>query len=102
MRTDTVPQSFSALLVSISKVRYISSIGIPLLINTAKSVVSHGVKMVLLNPQDRVFQVMELVGVPQMVLMHADKDSAVAELTECSTNRNKNGLTKLSVRPIGV
>jgi len=69
-------------LVDLSKVNYISSIGIPLLVNTAKSVVSHGGKMALLNLQDNVFQVLELVGVPQMIPIHTDMDTAVAELTE--------------------
>jgi len=69
-------------LVDLSKVRYISSIGIPLLVNTAKSVVSRGGKMVFLNPQDKVLQVLELVGVPQMIPIHADMDTAIAELTE--------------------
>ena len=69
-------------LVDLSKVNYISSIGIPLLVNTAKSVVSRGGKMVFLNPQDKVLQVLELVGLPQMIPIHTDMDAAITELTE--------------------
>ena len=70
------------ILVDLSKVRYISSIGIPLLVNTAKSILNRGGKMVFLNPQDKVLQVLELVGVPQMIPIHTDMDAAIAELTE--------------------
>ena len=38
-------------IADLSRVNYISSIGIPMLINTAKSIASQGGKMVLLNPQ---------------------------------------------------
>lgn len=69
-------------LVDLSKVNYISSIGIPLLVNSAKSVVRHGGKMMFLNPQDKVFQVLEMVGVPQMVPIHTDMDAAIAEIKE--------------------
>ena len=67
-------------LVDLSKVNYISSIGIPLLVNTAKSIVSHGGKVAFLSPKDNVMKVLELVGVPQMIPVHTNMDSAVAEL----------------------
>ena len=51
-------------LVDLSKVNYISSIGIPMLVNSAKSVIKHGGKMVLLNPQESVEYILELAGVP--------------------------------------
>ena len=68
-------------LVDLSKVSYISSIGIPLLVNTAKSIISRGGKIVFLNPQDKVSQVFEMVGVPQMIPIHTDMDTAISELT---------------------
>ena len=68
-------------LVDLSKVNYMSSIGIPLLVNTAKSVVNRGGKIVFLNPQDNVYKVLEMVGVPGMIPIHTDMDSAIAELT---------------------
>jgi len=68
-------------LVDLSKVNYISSIGIPLLVNTAKSVVSRGGKIAFLNPQNKVLQILEMVGVPQLIPIHTDMDSAIAELT---------------------
>ena len=68
-------------LVDLAKVNYMSSIGIPLLVNTAKSIVGRGGKIAFLNPQDNVLKVLELVGVPQMIPIHTDMDAATAELT---------------------
>jgi len=67
-------------LVDLAKVNFMSSIGIPLLVNTAKSIVSRGGKVVFLNPQDNVLKVLEMVGVPEMIPIHADMDAAIAEL----------------------
>ena len=67
-------------IVDLSGVNYLSSVGIPLLVNTAKSVESHGGKMVILNPPDNVFKVLELVGVPQFIPIFNDMNSAVAGL----------------------
>lgn len=69
------------LLVDLSKVNYISSIGIPLLVNTAKSVASRGGKLALLNPQDNVLKVLDLVGVPGIIPIHTSMDSSIADLT---------------------
>jgi anti-anti-sigma factor len=68
-------------LVDLAKVNYMSSIGIPLLVNTAKSIVSRGGKVAFLNPQDNVLKVLEMVGVPDMIPIHTDMDSAIAEFT---------------------
>ena len=67
-------------LVDLAKVNYMSSIGIPLLVNTAKSIVERGGKVAFLNPQDNVLKVLDLVGVPQMIPIHTDMDAAIAEL----------------------
>ena len=68
-------------LVDLAKVNFISSIGIPLLVNTAKSIVSRGGKVILLNPQDNVLKVLEMVGVPKMIPIHTDMRTAIAELS---------------------
>lgn len=64
------------ILVDMSKVNYISSIGIPLLVNTAKSVVSRGGRMGLLSPQRNVLGVLDLVGVSQIIPIYYDLKSA--------------------------
>jgi anti-sigma B factor antagonist len=65
-------------IVDLSRMNYISSIGIPMLLNTAKSVSSQGGKMVLLNPQRNVAEVLEITGIPQIIPIHTDLKSAMA------------------------
>lgn len=67
-------------LVDLSGVNYISSVGIPMLVNTAKSVFSRGGKMAFLSPQENVVKVLELVGVTQVVPIYEDQAAAVAGL----------------------
>ena len=62
--------------VDLSRVNYLSSIGIPMLINTAKSVANQGGKMALLNPQQNVAEVLEITGIPQIVPIYMDLESA--------------------------
>ena len=63
-------------IVDLSRMNYISSIGIPMLLNTAKSVSSQGGKMVLLNPQRNVAEVLEITGIPQIIPIYMDLESA--------------------------
>ena len=65
-------------IVDLSKVNYLSSIGIPMLINTAKSVASQGGKMALLNPQQNVAEVLEITGLSQIIPICMDLASATA------------------------
>lgn len=63
-------------LVDMSAVSYISSIGIPLLVNTAKAVAGKGGRMALYNPQKNVMDVLELVGVTHLIPVHFDLTAA--------------------------
>ncbi|MEK6754292.1 MAG: STAS domain-containing protein [Chloroflexota bacterium] len=65
-------------LVDLSKVRYISSIGIPMLIHAARLVMKRGGKMALLNPQRNVLEVLELVGASQIIPIFYDLAAAKA------------------------
>ncbi len=65
-------------LIDLSKVTYISSIAIPMLVNTARSVLSRGGRVALLNPQRNVLDVLDLVGVSQMIPIYYDLKSAKA------------------------
>lgn len=69
-------------LVDLSGVSYVSSVGIPMLVNTAKSVVSRGGRMAFLNPQENVVKVLELVGVPLVIPIYRDQKEAVRGLLE--------------------
>lgn len=67
-------------LVDLSGVNYVSSVGIPMLVNTAKSVVSRGGKMAFLSPQENVFKVLELVGVTQVIPIYNNQSKALKGL----------------------
>ena len=64
------------ILVDLADVSYISSIGIPMLVNTAKAVQNHGGKMALLSPQKNVMDVLEMVGVSRIIRVFYDLRSA--------------------------
>lgn len=68
------------ILVDLSKVSYVSSVGIPMLVNTAKSVVSRGGKMAFLSPQENVLKVLELVGVSQFIPIYYEQSLALEGL----------------------
>jgi len=68
------------ILVDLSGVNYVSSVGIPMLVNTAKSVVSRGGKMAFLSPQKNVFKVLELVGVTQVIPIYTSQSKALKGL----------------------
>ena len=67
-------------LVDLSKVSYISSIGIPLLINSAKSLARQGGRMALLNPKKFVEDTLELMGISLIIPIYHNFDTAVSEL----------------------
>lgn len=63
-------------LVDLSGVSYISSIGIPVLINSAKSVLKGGGKMALLSPQKNVAEVLNMTGINLIIPIFNDLQSA--------------------------
>jgi len=67
-------------LVDLSLVNYLSSIGIPLLITTAKGIAKRGGKMGLLNPQANVRSVLDLTGVSTMIRIYNDIETAKERL----------------------
>lgn len=66
--------------VDLSEVAYLASIGIRLLTLTAKSVASRGGKMVLLNPTPDVHNVLEVTGIPGIIPVYSQFESAEAVL----------------------
>ena len=67
-------------LVDLSHVNYLSSIGIPLLITTAKGMTSRGGRMGLLAPQPNVKSVLDLTGVSNMLRIYHDLETAQERL----------------------
>ena len=63
-------------IVDLSEVDFLASIGIRLLTLTAKSVMSRGGKIVLLNPAPEVFHVLEVTGIPAIIPIYSHLESA--------------------------
>jgi anti-anti-sigma factor len=62
--------------VDLSEVDFLSSIGIRLLMLTAKSIASRGGKMALLNPIPEVQHVLEITGIPAIIPSYSHLESA--------------------------
>jgi len=62
--------------VDLSEVEFLASIGIRLLTLTAKSVAGRGGKMVLLNPTPDVHHVLEVTGIPGIIPIYSHLESA--------------------------
>lgn len=67
-------------LVDLSRMTYLSSIGIPLLVSNAKTVTEHGGRMALLAPQPNVKYVLEITGVTHILRLYNDLESAQQRL----------------------
>lgn len=66
--------------VDLSEVDFLASIGIRLLTLTAKSVASRGGKLVLLNPAPDVEHVLDVTGIPAIIPIYSDLESAETAL----------------------
>ena len=64
------------IVVDLSEVDFLASIGIRLLTLTAKSIARRGGKMVLLNPISEVQNVLEITGIPAMIPIYSHLESA--------------------------
>ena len=62
--------------VDLSDVDFLASIGIRLLMLTAKSVATRGGKMALLNPVPEVQNVLEITGIPAIIPIYSQLESA--------------------------
>jgi len=67
-------------LVDVSAVNFLASIGIRLLVTNAKSLFSRGGRMVLLNPKPDVKSTLEITGIPDIIPMYEQLESAEAVL----------------------
>ena len=63
-------------IVDLSEVEFLASIGIRLLTVTAKSVMSRGGEIVLLNPVPDVQHVLEVTGIPAIIPIYSHLESA--------------------------
>ena len=62
--------------VDLSEVEFLASIGIRLLTLTAKSMASRGGRMVMLNPIPEVRDVLDITGIPAIIPVYSEYESA--------------------------
>jgi len=67
-------------LVDLSEVSFVASIGIRLFMINAKSLASRKGKMALLNPTPDVMNVLEMTGVPSVIPIYSNLESAESVL----------------------
>ena len=67
-------------LVDLSEVNYLSSIGIPMLITSAKAITNHGGRMAFLTPQSSVKSILDITGVSNMIRIYKDLQTAKERL----------------------
>jgi anti-sigma B factor antagonist len=66
--------------VDMSDVSYLASIGIRLLVMNAKSLATRSGKMALLNPNENVLRVLEISGIPAIIPIYSSMESVEAVL----------------------
>jgi anti-sigma B factor antagonist len=66
------------IIVDLSDVTFIASIGIRLLITSARTQINRGGKLILAGPQEPVRKVLEVAGVDQLIGLTADVQGARA------------------------
>ena len=74
------------LLVDLSGVDFLASIGIRFLTLNGKSVASRGGKMALLNPLPEVEHVLDVTGIPAIIPIYSDLDYAKRALLASGTS----------------
>ena len=72
--------------VDLSEVDFLASIGIRLLTLTAKSVAMRGGKMALVNPKPDVQHVLDVTGIPAIIPIYPDLNSAEMALAAPSAD----------------
>ena len=70
----------SRVIVDLSGVDFLASIGIRMLTLTAKSIANHNGRMVLLNPRSDIRDVLEITGISSIIPVYDGLESAEAVL----------------------
>jgi anti-sigma B factor antagonist len=77
--SHTVPRA-KPLLLDMSEVTFVASLGLRMLLTVAKALDRRGAKTVLLNPQPAVREVLSLSGFDQLMPVYDDEKAALAFL----------------------
>lgn len=74
---NVVGGSRRAVIVDLSEVEFIGSMGLRAIVMLAKTVQRRGGRAVLLAPRPEVAEVITTSGIDELIVIHADHDSAV-------------------------
>ncbi len=74
---SVIAGSEKKVIVDMSEVDFLASLGIRTLVISAKSIASKGGRMVLLNPQPNVAKVLTTSGIDTVIPIAADLDNAI-------------------------
>ncbi len=67
-------------IVDLEKVTMITSMGLAMLVTSAKSLKPHGIPFILLNPQPQVEKVIQLSGLENLLPIEKDLSSAIQRI----------------------
>jgi anti-sigma B factor antagonist len=78
LKFSTLAGSRKAVVVDLTQVSFLASMGIRTLVSGAKAVRSHGGKMVLLSPEENVEKALKTAGIDALIPIHHDRATAIA------------------------
>lgn len=80
LRMNVIAGSSTRVLLDLSKVTFLGSMGLRSIVLPAQAVKRRGGKMVLLNPMPMVAEVLKNANIPAIIPIHHDLETALAEL----------------------
>jgi anti-sigma B factor antagonist len=78
LKFNVIAGAKRAVIVDLSKVDFMASMGIRLLVMGAKTVTRKGGKLVVLSPDENVFAVLKTAGIEQLMPILFDRGAAIA------------------------
>jgi anti-anti-sigma factor len=80
LRFNALIGANAAVLVDVSQVEFLTSLGIRLLLQAAKTVRSKGGKLVLLQPTEPIRKVLQAAGIGALIPVFQDREAATASI----------------------
>ena len=81
MPMNVIAGSRRAVVLDMSRVEFIASMGLRSLVLAAKSILSKRGRIVMLSPQPAVAEVISVSGIDELIPVHRDEASAIAAVT---------------------
>ena len=78
LKFNVIAGAKRAVIVDLSKVDFMASLGIRLLVIGAKTITRKGGKLVVLSPDENVYAVLKTAGIEQLMPIMFDRSAAIA------------------------